>query len=90
MKRPDRFQKMVNQWLINNPEAFASLESMSAGIAALLRRQHAAVVRVVKKKGSDMEAIMHNEANSYDLIAMARYTSFQCRNILLRFNKRRR
>lgn len=97
MKQPDRFDKAAtNLRLAHIAAPYATQIPMEAWpslewrIAALLRREHQAVVRMVKKEFSKMAAITQNRTNSNGRIVMAHYKALQCRDILNQLARRRR
>jgi cysteine sulfinate desulfinase/cysteine desulfurase-like protein len=49
MKKPDRFARMVDK-LVGNHDGVQRMGITNAGAALLLRRQHRAVVRLVKQQ----------------------------------------
>lgn len=101
-RKADRFTRMVTNELtliqydtMKLPEPHTTMIEMNDEVSVrrivkLLRREHEAVVRMVKKEFSKMLAITQDRTNSNGRIVMAHYKALQCRDLLEQLERRGR
>lgn len=87
--KPDRWERIVEDLeFIRDCGGKDTPLCASADVLDLLRKEHAAVVRMVKKEFSKMEAVTLDRTNSNGRIVMAHYKALQCRDILDQLTRR--
>ena len=86
MPKGDAFERKVKKVIHKDGMGYQYVSPANA--AKLLRAQHRAMVRMVKKEFSKMEAITLDRTNSNGRIVMAHYKALQCRDILTQLNAR--
>lgn len=85
MKKPDKFERMVQ-----NSSTWASFMKGKRvldtdHVIKLLRRQHAAYVRMVNEEYRKWEAITLDRSHGNGRIVMAHYKAVEARDILMKF-----